>query len=191
MAIDIGTFKEGAMKSGGFRPTLFSIESATLDRDFSLLCNASQVPAMTMGVIEIPYFGRKIKVAGDRTYAEWTTTVFIEEDFSVRDKLENWQKAINDPTTNVRDALFNDYKDQCTVSLYGKNGKVIRTYTLQGCWPTEVGTIELDWNTTDTLATYQVTWAFDILEPGNQKGTSSSNRFTQNQPGPKPAIQTA
>jgi len=37
---------------------------------------------------------------------------------------------------------------------------------LEGCWPTDVGVINLDWNTTDTIATYEVTWAFDYMNEG-------------------------
>jgi len=188
MAIDIGRFKEGAMQAGGFRPTLFEVKINTVGEDLAFLCNATQVPALTMGVIEVPYMGRKIKTAGDRTYAEWTTTLFIEEDFSVRDRLEAWQTSINNPETNVRDEVWTEYKTEAYISLYDKKGRVLREYTLEGCWPTEVGTIDLDWNTTDTLATYQVTWAFDIMQQGNQKSSGRSGGAQRNSNRPKPGL---
>jgi phage tail-like protein len=175
------------MGLGGFRPTLFEIQVAE-QSGIAFLCNATQVPAMTMGVIEVPYMGRKIKMAGDRTYAEWTTTLFVNEDFEVRNYLEKWQASINDPVTNIRDANWTDYKKNATVRLYNKKGKVLREYTLQGCWPTDVGTIDLDWNTTDTLATYQVTWAFDIMAQGNQKVTTRSSGAQDNSADPLPPI---
>ena len=180
MAINIGRFKSEAMSNGGFRPTLFEIQVTDVNESIGFLCNATQVPALTMGVIEVPYMGRKIKVAGDRTYAEWTTTLFIEENFDVRDYLENWQSLINGPADNVRDSVWNEYKKEATIKLYNKKGEVLREYVLQGCWPTDVGTIDLDWNTTDTLATYQVTWAFDIMTQGNQKVTNRSGGAQNN-----------
>jgi hypothetical protein len=167
MAFNIDTFKEGALKQGGFRPTLFEAEVTRAGNQMNFLCQATQVPAMTMGVIEVPYFGRKIKLAGDRTYAEWTTTLMIEEDFGLRAELENWQQRINAARENTRQEVAEAYKAEATIKLYGKGGGApIRTYLLEGCWPSDVSTIDLDWNTIDTIGTYTVTWAFDIMEPG-------------------------
>lgn len=165
MAFNLNTFKAFALENGGYRPSLFEVQISYLGQDFSFLCQASQVPAMTMGVVEVPYFGRKIKVAGDRTYADWSTTVMIEEDFTSRAELENWNLKINEPIANIRDPEFiaENYKQTANVILYSKNGVPVRTYTLEGCWPSEVGTVELDWNTTDTIGTYTVTWSFDYM----------------------------
>ena len=168
MAFSIESFKNGAIAAGGYRPALFEVQVTRLGNPMNFLCQASQVPGMTMGVIEVPYFGRKIKVAGDRTYAEWTTTLMIEEDFALRNELEDWQEAINSAAGNTRDEVFEAYKTDAEVFLYGKGGgSALRSYKLEGCWPTDVGTIELDWNTTDTIGTYTVTWAFDVMEPGS------------------------
>jgi hypothetical protein len=120
-----------------------------------------------MGIIEVPYFGRKVKVAGDRTFAEWTTTAMIEESFSQRASFEEWSRLMNDGPTNERSQANEDYKTDVDVLLYGKNGSVIRSYTLVGCWPSDVGTIELDWGTTDTIGTYTVSWSFDYMQPGS------------------------
>lgn len=165
MAFDLNQFKNFALENGGYRPSLFEIRVSRLGLDFSFLCQAAAVPALTMGVIEVPYFGRKIKVAGDRTYAEWTTTLMIEEDFSTRQAIENWNLEMNRPILNQRDvaAAGENYKETANVILYNKIGVPVRTYTLEGCWPSEVGTVELDWNTTDTIGTYTVTWAFDYM----------------------------
>jgi hypothetical protein len=92
----------------------------------------------------------------------------IEENFSLRNELELWQEKINGAETNSREEVFEAYKTDATVQLYGKgSGAPIRTYNLTGCWPSDVGTIELDWNTTDTIGTYTVTWSFDVMKPGN------------------------
>lgn len=168
MAFSLQNFKTQAIQAGGYRPALFEVVATSFPEEFRFLCMSSQVPAATHGVIEVPYFGRKVKIAGDRTYAEWTTTLMIEEDFSVRNSLEEWADQINDPTTGVR--TFGgpeDYKSDLEIKLYGKNGDVKRSYKLVDCWPTDVGTIELDWNTTDTIGTYTVTWAFDEMAAGS------------------------
>lgn len=171
MAFNINSFKKNAIDQGGFRPTMFEVNIAYVGEPIKFLCNATNVPALTMGVIEVPYFGRKIKIPGDRTFAEWTTTIFIEENFQTRDAIEQWNAVLNDPLSNVRFAASEaDYKMNADVILYNKQGSPIRTYTLYDMWPQDVGTIELDWNTTDTLATYQVTWAFDWMMPGKAGG---------------------
>lgn len=172
MAFNLQTFKETAIRNGGYRPALFEIQ---LDGGFfggngpQVLCMSSQVPAFTHGVIEVPYFGRKIKVAGDKTYAEWTTTLMIEESFIVRNAFEEWADALNDPTEGTRSGAFTDeqYKSDAEIIMYAKDGQPIRRYRLEGCWPVDVGTIELDWNTTDTIGTYSVTWAFDNMPAGS------------------------
>lgn len=167
MAFNVQTFKSAALSQGGYRPALFEVQVTTLGEEFNLLCMSSQVPSYTTGVIEVPYFGRKIKIAGDRTYAEWTTTAMIEEDFGQRKVLEAWAEKVNGHTSNVRQyGSPEDYKEDATIKLYGKQGSVKQAYVLQGCWPVDIGTIELDWNTTDTIGTYTVTWAFDYFGPG-------------------------
>ena len=173
MAFNLQRFKQDAIQNGGYRPALFEVrlDSTFFNGDQArFLCMSSQVPAYTHGVIEVPYFGRKIKVAGDKTYAEWTTTLMIEESFSVRDAFEEWADALNNPTSGERSGAFENeaYKSEAQIIMYGKNGDPLRNYFLEGCWPVDVGTIELDWNTTDTIGTYSVTWAFDNMPRGNQ-----------------------
>lgn len=167
MAFNIDVFKDAALGQGGYRPALFDVTVTTLGEEFNWLCMSSQVPAYTTGIIEVPYFGRKIKIAGDRTYAEWSTTIMIEEDFSQRRILEAWAEKINAAKANTRGyGSPEDYKEDATVTLYKKQGQPAQTYKLVGCWPQDIGTVELDWNTTDTIGTYTVTWAFDYFEPG-------------------------
>jgi phage tail-like protein len=163
MTFSVTSFKSNALQRGGYRPTLFEVEFSKMGQQFSYLCQATNVPALTVGTIEVPYFGRKIKVAGDRTYAEWSTTVMIDEDFRTRDVVENWSMQINQGDTNRRQLFNEQYKEDVTIKLYGKGGNVLRRYKLIGAWPTDVGTIDLDWNTTDTIAIYTVTWAFDYM----------------------------
>lgn len=166
MAFNLNTFKSAALTQGGYRPSLFDIEISRAGSRLRLLAQAAQVPSYTVGSIEVPYFGRKIKLAGDRTYAEWTTTIMIDETFETRRQLERWQMDINSAETNLRAQIGNAYKEDARVRLYGKAGNVIRTYRLIGCWPSDIAPIELDWNTTDTVAIYTVTWQFDYLDAG-------------------------
>lgn len=167
MSFSVSAFKAGGLPDGGFRPTLFEVTVPRATQRFSLTCQTSQVPGMTTGVIEVPYFGRKIKIAGDRTFAEWTTTAMLEESFTARREIEEWARQINDGPSNVRSELNEQYKEEVDVVLFKKDGSPAITYKLVGCWPSDVGAIELDWGTNDTVGTYTVTWAFDYMQPGN------------------------
>ena len=55
-----------------------------------------------------------------------------------------------------------------TVYHYGKaggeNATPISTYRFEGLFPTEVSTIELGWDTNDTIEEFTVTFAFDWWE---------------------------
>lgn len=166
MAFSIEQFK-GAFAQDGYRPSLFSVNlSGNHGFNSEVIVQATNVPAQTIGVVEAPYFGRKIKMAGDRTYAEWTTTVLCTEDMAFRRHLEDWSETLNSGEANLRGELPAQYKGVGEVKLYGKrSASPIHTYKLQGLWPTDVGTLDLDWNTVDTIATFTVTWAFDYMDP--------------------------
>jgi hypothetical protein len=113
---------------GGARPSLFQVTlqnpvNAEADLKSTFMVQAAQIPASTMGIIEVPYFGRKVKIAGDRTFAEWTVTVINDEDFLIRNALEQWSNAINTHETNIRatgGASPLLYKAQAQVVQFGK-----------------------------------------------------------------------
>ncbi|MEK9799752.1 MAG: hypothetical protein VW647_02560, partial [Alphaproteobacteria bacterium] len=65
---------------------------------------ASSIPASTVGQIEVPYFGRKVKMAGNRTFENWQVTVLNDEDFLVRNAFEKWSSFINSHENNLRDS---------------------------------------------------------------------------------------
>jgi hypothetical protein len=167
MAFSVTDFKARGLPRGGYRPSLFEVQiPGRLGQEFNFLAQTSNVPAMTVEQIIVPYFGRQIKIAGNRTYAEWSTTVMVEEDFGVRDELERWSMAINQGDSNIREEFNEEYKEDAQVLLYSKNGTVVRRYNLVGLWPQEVGTIELTWDSTE-IGTYEVTWAFDFMNEGS------------------------
>lgn len=167
MAFSVTDFKARGLPRGGYRPSLFEVQiPGRLGQEFNFLAQTSNVPAMTVEQIIVPYFGRQIKIAGNRTYAEWSTTVMVEEDFGVRDQLEQWSMRINQGDSNIRDEFNEEYKEDAQVLLYSKNGSVVRRYNLVGLWPQEVGTIELTWDSTE-IGTYEVTWAFDFMNEGS------------------------
>ena len=165
MAFNINGIKS-QLTFGGAKASLFSVaitnpinEAANAITPF--MVQAAQIPPSTLGVIEVPYFGRKVKVAGDRTFGEWTVTVINDEDFLVRNDMEEWMASINSHLGNVSGAIPGGYKNQAQITQYGKAGNAVRTYNFNGLFPTNIGEITMDWNTTDEIETFEITFQYD------------------------------
>ena len=178
---NISTFKTRGLTMGGARPTLFEIylippPGVGADQDsqdkFRFTCRGASIPAATIQAIDVGYFGRKIKVQGDRTFSDWQVTVMNDEDFLVRSMFEKWSNALNRLESNVRDTNFsgdeNSYKTDMNVLQYGKDGTLIRQYDIIGAFPTTVSEIQLDWDTTNQIETFTVTFAYDYWLPAEE-----------------------
>lgn len=159
------------MQYGGARPSQFSViitnpVTAVADIQVPFKCRAASLPGHTMGVIPISYFGRTIKVPGDREFQPWTTTVYNDEDFGIRDAIETWSNAINGLESNLASlgSAPGNYKSQATVTQYGKDGSELRIYQFNGIWPSEISAIDLDWDARDQIETFQVVWQYDSWE---------------------------
>ena len=183
MAFNINEIRSN-LALGGARPSLFQIimnnpVDAAGDAKMPFMAQAAQIPASTVGTIEVPYFGRKIKIAGDRTFAEWTVTIINDEDFLIRNAMEAWMNNINSHLGNLRkigSAAPSLYKENANVTQFSKTGLPLRQYTFNGMWPIEVSAIELDWNTTDTIETFTVTFQYDWWEvDGGTTGNAGGN----------------
>jgi len=171
MSFNVNLF-QGGLKFGGARNTLFQVNitnpvNGIADLDTPLKVKAAQIPASTLGTIEVPYFGRKIKIAGDRTYAEWTTTVINDEDFLVRNAIEEWSHAINSAEGNLQElgsASPSLYKSTAQVTQLSKTGVPVRIYDFIGLFPLEISTIDLNWESNDQIEEFEVTWAYDYWQ---------------------------
>jgi len=146
------------------RPTLYRVSApAILDQKLEFLAKAAQIPASTLGVIEVPYLGRKIKVAGDRTFAEWTLTIQEDENFTIRKQLEDWSNLINDHEANIGPINAESYKYDMIVEQLANDKSVIAEYKLVGCFPMEISPIELSFESNDTIEEYTLTVAYDYF----------------------------
>ena len=133
--------------------------------DVNILVKAAQVPAFTVGVIEVPYkAGRRIKIPGDRTFADWTVTVINDENHTARRAFTAWIEMIskgnyNSPTKSV----VNNYFTDLTVSQLNGHGDPIRTYSLINSFPTDVSAVDLSMDSTDTLSEFTVNFQYQYL----------------------------
>ena len=97
------------LAGGGARANLFEVEIAFPEElginltDVSdkvpFLVKAAEIPASNLGNIPVPYRGRVLPVAGDRTFDPWTVTIINDTDFIIRDAMEKWSNSINDLQT--------------------------------------------------------------------------------------------
>ena len=174
MAFDINQFRATLINDGA-RPSLFEVVmtlppilgAAPITPDVMFRVKATSLPGDGVSEITIPYFGREVKVAGTRTFPNWSFTIINDEDFVARRNLEVWLTAINSHVTNLRSpaalAAFS-YQADGWVRQYGKAGNVIKEYRIVGAFPTDVAPIGLDWSLGDQIEEYDVTFAYQWWE---------------------------
>jgi hypothetical protein len=188
---NVARFRANGPVYGLARPTLFSVNmswpSAVIDTstvsNSTFLIKAAQLPASIVDAIEVGYFGRKIKLQGDRTYQDWTVTVMNDEDFSIRNAFEQWHNSINGIIGNRLDSRIasvvpsnaaggNSYKVDAVITQFSKEGPgeidgpgAIKSYKFNGMFPISVDAIQVDWDATNQYEQFDVTFAYDWWEP--------------------------
>jgi len=132
--------------------------------DLAFLCTTAQIPAMNVGLVNVPFRGRQIKIAGDRTFGDWSITVLNDTNFKLRNAFERWQNGINNMSDN--EGLSNpvDYQVDAFVDQLDRNGNTLKSYTLRGAFPTEVAAIDLNFGTNDEVETFGVTFQYQYFE---------------------------
>tara|TARA_Y100000389_G_scaffold41400_1_gene36101 strand:+ start:13729 stop:14262 length:534 start_codon:yes stop_codon:yes gene_type:complete len=177
MSFNINEFKS-QLVGGGARPTLFQVQilnpvDPAADFKVPFMVRAAGIPGSTVGQYEVPYFGRNIKYAGDRTFEDWTITVINDEDFAVRNAMEAWSNAINTHDSNVR-ALPQDYKSNAIITQFSKDGDPLRSYVFEGMFPVTIDQIEMDWGTVDAIEEFGVTFSYDFWRVEGVTGIPTS-----------------
>ena len=170
---DLKTALNTGARSNLFRVSLTGFFSAdttiTADEDFIYLCKAAQLPGSTLGIIEVPFSaGRRYKAAGDRTFADWTTTVINDSNHKIRQALEVLQQQYgttdyNSTTSKTRTGGSATDFSTIKVEQLNQAGTVVSSYTLFNCWPSDISTIDLSYDSTDTLEEFTVTWSYDYF----------------------------
>lgn len=168
-----------AIGTGGTAPgTLGSAQQQVTFR-----ARATSIPGDAVTSIGVNYFGREIKLAGNRSFPDWAITVIQDEDFNLRDAFERWLSGINSHVTNVRlpTMLSGDggYQQDAFVTQYSKTGEVIKVYKMVGCFPTDVSAIELDWGS-ENIEEFTVNFAYQWWETLTTTDSSTSrSQFQQ------------
>ena len=191
------------MTGGGTRPNLFECElyfpdeslptgstADTLSDKTRFLVKAANLPASNLGIIDVPFRGRNLKIAGDRTFDPWSITVINDTGFEIRNAFERWMNLINKHQDNAGLTNPFDYQKDVYVKQFGKASTsganatsaleipVLKQYKFYGVFPTSVSAIDLSYDSADTIEEFtvdlQVQW-WDALD-GNgttQLGTTT------------------
>ena len=197
----ISQFK-GQLAGGGVRPNLFEVElnfpngagqtlgfmsneatpaaeNATIDNTTSIaekvpfMVKAANLPASNITPVEVPFRGRILKVAGERTFDTWTVTVLNDADFQIRTSMEQWMNGISRLTNGSGEVDPTMYTADALVKQLDRNGDTLRLYNFVGLFPTNVSEIALSMDTTDTIEEFTV--EFQVLYWTINAGDSASD----------------
>lgn len=191
MAFNIDSFRSNGLTFDGARPNLFQVNMVTtglgirnIDEKLTFLARSSSLPEDNIGMVSVPYFGRELKIAGNRTFGEWTVTVINDEDFLIRNAMELWMSGINSHVGNLRDRRYRtisgngqngSYTVDAAVTQYAKRGEVIKKYAFVGVWPMNISAIELDWASNDAVEEYSITFAYQWWEASSGTTDTTSS----------------
>ena len=158
----------GGARANQFRVTITPPPGIAIGLDVrktSFLVRSSNLPAQTLGEITVPFRGRNIYIAGDRTFDDtWTTTFLNDTDFMVRNAMERWSNGINDLADNTGVVAPADYQTDLTVEQLERDDTVLKSYIFRSAWPTTIAAIELTSDTADAIEEFEVTWRFQHFE---------------------------
>ena len=169
------------MTGGGARSNLFEVEitfpdglgisESNVSDKVPFLVKAAEIPASNLGNIPVPYRGRVLPIAGDRTFDPWTVTVINDTDFLIRDAMERWSNSINDIQTAQGRINPEEYQTSARVFQKSREGvgpgdpeQDLRIYKFEGIYPNVVSSIPLDFGATDQIEEFQVTFNYLFYE---------------------------
>ncbi len=183
------------LTGGGARSNLFEVDIAYPDglkedakgsavNDGQFLIKAAEIPAANLGNIPVPFRGRVLPVAGDRTFDPWTVTIINDTNFVIRNAMEQWSNFINDIQTNEGEINPAAYQTSATVKQLSRKGEkegdipVLRTYKFEGIYPNAVSSIPLDYGATDQIEEFQVTFNYLFWEVTDSKPVMTAKAQT-------------
>lgn len=179
---NINSFRS-QMEFDGARPNLFNVavdmsnltlpNGAAAGRKISFMAKSAQLPGSTISSIPVYYFGRELKFAGNRSFANWTLTIVNDEDFIIRKAIEQWMNGINSHAGNVRASNLlsgTSYTTDGLVTQYSKSGSAIKTYRMVGMYPEDISAIDLNWESNNSIEEFSVTFAYQWWETDSTDG---------------------
>lgn len=178
-ALNINNLKAN-LRYGGARPTLFQVQihnpvSAIADLKTPFMVQAASLPAWHVGTIPVSYMGRKLPLPGDREFSPWQVEVLNDEDFLVRNALEEWNNKLNLVEGNERDFTTSEaqeYTSTASITQFSKTGKRLRTYEFINIWPATIGDIQMSWQAENQIETFPAIFMYDSYKVTGITGQS-------------------
>ena len=177
------------LTGGGARSNLFEVELAfpkavqvdglnDILQKARFLVKTAALPASNIAPIEVPFRGRVLKIAGDRTFDTWSITVLNDTDFSIRSAFEKWMNFINRVSDNTGSTNAEDYQADAYVYQLDRSGETLRKYHFFDVFPTQVAPIELSYDSAgiqEFTVELQVQWWEAVRGTGDNSGGEDIN----------------
>ena len=158
----------GGARANQYRVTITPPTGIAIGLDVrrtSFLVTASNLPAQTLGEIAIPFRGRSIYIAGDRSFDDpWTTTFMNDTDFMIRNAMERWSNGFNDLAEGTGVIAPADYQTDLFVDHLDRDDTILKSYIFRNAWPTTISAIELTNESADAIETFEITWRYQHFE---------------------------
>ena len=173
MAFSISSFRANALAKNGARANLFEVNltGAAVNGfglgvpELTFACKAAQIPSSSVGVVEVPYFGRVVKIPGNKTFENWTVTIINDEDFTLRNGFESWIAAMGTHDGNIStvSAGAGTLYGTGTVNQLAQTGgtTALASYSFVNIYPVNVAAIDLAWDSNDAIEEFTVEFAYD------------------------------
>ena len=167
----IQTFKANLI-NGGFRPNQFKCHidfptiiqgAAAVGRQVEFLAKSSQLPASSIAPVEVNYRGRPVKFAGERTFQPWSMDIYTDTDFNLRSIFEQWIEVMQNAASTggaVQPAL---YQGQMDITAMDRNDNEVKRYTFIDAFPTDVGAMQVDWDSNNQIGLFTVTFDYNYF----------------------------
>ena len=171
------------LSGGGARSNLFECELAfppavnveglnDILNKARFLVKAANLPASNVAPIEVPFRGRVLKIAGDRTFDTWTITIINDTDFAIRNSMERWMNGINAHSANTGFSNVASYEADLRVEQLDRSGESIKEYLFRGAFPTDLSPIDVSYASTDEIERFTTTFTYQYFESANPVTTS-------------------
>ena len=149
---------------GGPRANRFNIFIPRAGDKIQFLAKAGNIPAATIGIVEVQWRGSVLKLAGDRTFENWTVSILNDVEFSARTAIEAWQTEIQEMGGGNGSTTTDYLISRAFVEQLNKDDSVLARYEFFNMFPLNIGAIELSHETVDALEQFDVEFAFSHWE---------------------------
>ena len=197
----ISQFKS-KLQGGAARPNLFEVSIPSFpsaiteawnsgdngeNGTFKFLCKAANLPASIVAPINVPFRGRNLKVAGDKTFEPWTVTIINDEDFKLRTAFEKWSNilskledntGVTNPGSYMTDAYVQQLgrgREKFSTTNNGGEHSVLRTYKFYDIWPDNISAIALSYDSTNAIEEFTVSFQVQYFTIGDSMESNTGN----------------